>query len=63
MGCRNHCIEEKHFLIRNLHKQGRTYKEIQHIDKCLPTIVANALNFELKHETRERKINTTTRQD
>lgn len=58
-----HCTEEKRNLIQNLRRQGKTYKEIEILAECSPTVIANALKWQPKPELRGRKRTTTQRDD
>lgn len=63
MGRGKHTSIEKRDLIKKLRGEGKTYKEIQQIVGCSPTVVANALKWKDKRETRGRKRATTFRDD
>ena len=65
MGRGKHCSNEKRQLIRNLIKDGKTYKEVQKIIGCSAKMIRNAIKFVEKPEKRGRKrvLNeTSTRQ-
>jgi len=55
MGRGKHCTPEKRDLIKKLILEGKTYAEIQNYIGCSPTMIRNALKYESKSETRERK--------
>lgn len=59
MGRGKHCSEEKRKLIKTLRKKGKTYKEIQENLGCSAQMIANALKYKQKAETRGRKRKTS----
>lgn len=59
MGRGKHCTEEKRNLIKNLRNEGKTYREIKKIMSCSDQMIANALRYTEKGETRGRKRKTT----
>lgn len=63
MGRGKHCSEEKRELIQKLRNQGKTYREIKEIVGCSDQMIANALSFKKKSETRGRKRKTSTVDD
>lgn len=54
MGRGVHCTVEKRLLIRKLISEGKSYKEVQNIIGCSPTMVRNAIKYTPTSETRGR---------
>lgn len=63
MGRGKHCSEEKRKLIQKLRKQGKTYREIKEILGCSDQMIANAITYKEKAETRGRKRKTSSVDD
>lgn len=63
MGRAKHCTKEKRELILKLRGEGKTYKEIQDILGCTAPMIANAIKFHPKPETRGRKRKTSAGDD
>lgn len=63
MGRAKHCTNEKRELILKLRNEGKSYKEIENIIGCKATMIANAIKFDSKPETRGRKRKTSAIDD
>ncbi len=63
MGRAKHCSEERRELIKKLIKEGKTYKCIQEMLGCSPTVISNAVKYKEKPETRGRKRKTSNPAD
>lgn len=63
MGRGRHCTNEKRQLIKKLRNEGKTYKEIKLLLGCSDQMIANAMKYKEKSETRGRKRKTTVTED
>lgn len=55
MGRGKHCTAEQRNLIKKLISKGKTYKEVEDIVGCSPTMICNALKYKSQPETRGRR--------
>lgn len=63
VGRGKHCSEAEREVIKNLRKKGKTYREIKEILGCSDQMIANALSYKQKAETRGRKRKTSSLDD
>jgi len=63
VGRGKHCSAEMRHLIIKLKNEGKTYKEIENIVGCSPTMIFNAIHYKLKPENRGGKLKTSAVDD
>lgn len=61
MGRGKHCTAEQRQLIKKMISMGKTYKEVQDIVGCSPTMICNALKYKSQPETRGRNPAMSTK--
>lgn len=63
MGRNKHCTTEQRDLIRKMRAKGKTYQDIENTLGCSSKMIANAIKWRQKPETRGRKRKTTIQTD